>query len=79
MFQGNLDLISYLTPAAIEIRACGEKTISVSSGADEGEESGAAPETEDDESGNSSYSPAAARTLLAKADVFAAARERLAF
>ena len=29
VFQGNLDLISYLTPAAIEIRACGEKTISV--------------------------------------------------
>ena len=27
--MGNLDLISYLTPAAIEIRACGEKTIQV--------------------------------------------------
>ena len=27
--MGNLDLISYLTPAAIEIRACGEKTIEV--------------------------------------------------
>ena len=29
VFMGNLDLISYLTPAAIEIRACGEKTIQV--------------------------------------------------
>ena len=27
--MGNLDLISYLTPAAIEVRACGEKTIQV--------------------------------------------------
>ena len=29
VFLGKLDLISYLTPVAIEIRACGEKTISV--------------------------------------------------
>lgn len=29
VFKGNLDVMAYLTPAAIEIRACGEKTISV--------------------------------------------------
>lgn len=27
MFKGNLDVLSYLTPLAVEIRACGEKTI----------------------------------------------------
>ena len=29
MLMGNLDIISYLTPAAIERRACGEKTVQV--------------------------------------------------
>ena len=27
VLMGNLDILSYLTPAAIEIRACGEKTV----------------------------------------------------
>lgn len=29
VLEGSLDIISYLTPAAMEIRVCGEKTVQV--------------------------------------------------